>query len=180
MDQENLKSIIESILFVSGEPIKISRIAKVTGAKIPEIENAIMMLQSEYANGHGIVIIKKEDSIQMATSSENSEIISELIKSEIQENLSKAALEVLSIVAYRGPISRINIEAIRGVNCTFTLRNLMMRGLLERVENPKDNRSYLYKISFEFLKKLGLDDISKLPDFETLSKDSRIESVIIS
>ncbi|HRY82886.1 MAG TPA: SMC-Scp complex subunit ScpB [Candidatus Moranbacteria bacterium] len=180
MEIEKLKSIIESILFVNGEPVKISKIAKVTGAKTPEIENAIMVLQGEYSGNRGIIIIKKEDQIQMATASENSEIISELVKSEIQESLSKAALEVLSIVAYRGPISRINIEAIRGVNCTFTLRNLMMRGLLERVENPTDNRSYLYKISFEFLKKLGLDDISKLPDFETLSKDSRIESVIAS
>ena len=115
----------------------------------------------------------------MATAPENSEIISELVKSEIQENLSKAALEVLSIIAYRGPITRINIEAIRGVNCTFTLRNLMMRGLLEKVDNPSDNRSYLYKISFDFLKKLGIDSISKLPNFETLSQDPRIENVIV-
>jgi len=179
MELEKLKSIIESILFMSGEPVKISRIAKIAGVENPEVENAVMVLQGEYAGNRGIIIIKKEDQIQMATASENSQIISELIKSEIQESLSKAALEVLSIVAYRAPISRINIEAIRGVNCTFTLRNLMMRGLLERVNNPNDSRSYLYKISFEFLKKLGLDDISKLPDFETLAKDSRIESVIV-
>jgi segregation and condensation protein B len=178
MEIEKLKSIIESILFTSGEPIRISKIAKATGAEASEVENSVMILQGEYANGHGIMIIKKEDQIQMATAPENSNIISDLVKSEIQESLSKAALEVLSIVAYRGPISRINIEAIRGVNCTFTLRNLLMRGLLERIENPNDSRSYLYKISFEFLKKLGLDDISKLPDFETLSKDSRIENII--
>lgn len=178
MEIDKLKSIIESILFVSGEPVKISKIAKITNSKVPEVENAVMLLQGEYSQNRGVIIIKKEDSIQMATASENSEIISELIKSEIQENLSKAALEVLSIVAYRGPISRINIEAIRGVNCTFTLRNLLMRGLLERIENPADNRAYLYKISFDFLKKLGLDSIEKLPDFETLSKDVRIESIL--
>ena len=180
MEIEKLKSIIESILFISGEPIKISKIVKIIGEKKPEVENAIMLLQNDYANNRGMVIIKKDDSLQLTTAPENAEVISQLVKSEIQEGLSKAALEVLSIVAYRGPISRVNIEAIRGVNCTFTLRNLMMRGLLEREDNPNDSRSYLYKISFDFLKKLGLDNINKLPDYETLSQDSRIESVIIN
>jgi len=77
---------------------------------------------------------------------------------------------VLSIVAYRGPITRAEIEAIRGVNCSFTLRALLIRGLLDRTENIKDNRRYLYNISFDFLKKLGMDSVEKLPDWETLNK----------
>lgn len=178
MEQDKLKSIIESVLFISGEPVKISRLEKITGSSKPEIENAIMMMQNDYSAGRGLVLIKKEEDVQLATNPENASFIDDLVKSEIQENLSKAALEVLSIVAYRGPISRLDVEAIRGVNCTFTLRSLLMRGLLERVENPKDNRGYLYKVSFEFLKKLGLDNINKLPDFEALSKDERIDSII--
>jgi segregation and condensation protein B len=179
METEKLKSAIESILFVSGEPVKISRIAKITGAPKPEVENAIMLLQGECsANGRGMIIIKKEDEVQLATNPENASLVDELVKSEIQENLSKAALEVVSIVAYRGPISRMDVEAIRGVNCSFTLRSLLMRGLLERIDNPADNRSYLYKISFDFLKKLGIESIEKLPDFEKLSKDDRIDSII--
>ncbi len=178
MDLEKLKSIIESILFISGEPVKILRIAKIIGADKLEVENAAMVLQKEYSEKHGMIIIKKEDEIQMATNPENSQFLDQLVKSEIQENLSRAALEVLSIIAYRGPITRAEVEAIRGVNCSFTIRSLMMRGLLERVDNPKDNRGYLYKISFEFLKKMGIDGVEKLPDFETLSKDDRINSVI--
>lgn len=178
MEIEKLKSIIESILFISGEPVKISRLQKISSAAKPEVENAIMLLQGEYADGRGMVILKKEDEVQMATTPENSEIVSDLVKSEIQENLSQAALEVLSIVAYRGPITRTDIEAIRGVNCTFTLRSLLMRGLLERAGNPKDNRGYLYKISFEFLKRLGVSSAESLPDWENLSKDSRVESII--
>lgn len=180
MDQEKLKSIIEGVLFISGEPVKLSRIAKITGVPKPEIENAIMVLQNKYSAGKGLMIVKKEDEIQMTTSPENASYISDLVKSEVQENLSQASLEVLSIVAYRGPITRTEIEAIRGVNSSFTVRALLLRGLLERIDNPKDNRSYLYKISFEFLKKLGIDEISKLPDFEALSTDGRIDSVIES
>ena len=180
MDLDKLKSAIESILFISGEPVEIVRIAKITDVALPEVENAIMALQGEYATGRGMIIVKKEDAVQMATAPDNAEVVSEMVKSGIQEGLSKAALEVLSIVAYRGPISRVNIEAIRGVNCSFTVRALLLRGLLERVDNPNDSRSYLYKISFEFLKKLGLSNIEKLPDFESLSQDSRIESIIES
>jgi segregation and condensation protein B len=178
MNKEKIKSSIESILFVSGEPIKISRLAKIIKVKVVEIEEAIKLLQEEYAHGRGMNIIRKEDAIQMVTSADNSEIVSRLLKSEIQENLSQASLEVLSVVAYRGPIARADIEAIRGVNCSFTLRTLMLRGLLERVDNPENNRSYLYKISFEFLKKLGIDDIKKLPDWEVFSRDQRIDKII--
>lgn len=179
MEPAKLKSAIESILFVSGEPVKISRIVKITSVPRPVVENAIMVLQGEYSSyGRGMIIIKKEDEVQLATNPENAQLIDDLVKSEIQENLSRAALEVISIVAYRGPITRMEVEAIRGVNCSFTLRALLMRGLLERIENPKDNRSYLYKISFDFLKKLGIEGVERLPDYETLSKDGRIDSII--
>jgi segregation and condensation protein B len=179
MEQDKLKSAIESIILVSGDPVKISRIAKITGVARPEVENAVMILSGEYSSGgRGFIIIKKEDEIQLATNPENAEIVSDLVKSEIQENLSKASLEVLSIIAYRGPVTRAEVEAIRGVNCSFTLRALLMRGLLERLDNPKDNRSYIYKISFDFLKKMGLESADKLPDFENLSKDERIDSII--
>jgi len=179
MEIEKIKSAIESILFMSGEAVEISRIMKVIEVSKEEIENAIIMLQNEYvARKSGLAILRKEDAVQMATSPENATLLNQLVKSEIQENLSKSALEVLAIVAYRGPITRVEIEAIRGVNCSFTLRSLLMRSLVERIGNPKDSRGYLYKISFDFLKKLGVDSVSKLPDFENLSKDERIDSVI--
>jgi segregation and condensation protein B len=179
MEISRLKSVIESLLFLSGEPLKISKIAKICESSKAEVENAIMILQGEYSSAkRGIILIKKEDETQLSTNPENFSFIDRLVKSEMQEGLSKAALEVLSIIAYKGPISRAEIESIRGVNCSFTLRSLMMKGLLERIDNPKDGRGYLYKISFEFMKKLGIENIDKLPDYQELSQDPRIESVV--
>lgn len=179
METPKLKSVIESLLFISGEPIRISKLSKIIEVSKEDMENAIMMLVAEYASsGRGIAIIRKEDEIQMATNPDNAEFVDKIVKSDLQETLSNASLEVLSIIAYRGPITRTEIEAIRGVNCTYTLRNLLMRGLIERTENQKDLRGYVYNISFEFLKKLGIENIKKLPDYETLSRDERINSII--
>jgi segregation and condensation protein B len=178
METARLKSIIESVLFISGEPVKIGKIAKIAEVLVPEVEKALSELSVEYATGRGLILVKKDDEVLLSTNPENSSYISGLIKSDIQDGLSQAGLETLSIVAYRGPITRVGIEAIRGVNSSFTVRALLMRGLLERVDNPQDSRSYLYRISFDFLKKLGVDSVEKLPDFESLSKDKRIEGVI--
>lgn len=179
MKTENIKSIVESILFVSGEPLAISKICKITKQKKEEMENILSEMEKEYAQGkRGIGIIRKEDSVQLVSNPENSEFVGDLVKSELQESLGKAALEVLSVIAYRGPIARFGIDEIRGVNSSFILRNLLMRGLVERENNPKDSRGYLYKISFDFMKKLGIADISELPDFEKLSKDERVDLIV--
>ncbi|MDO8529588.1 MAG: SMC-Scp complex subunit ScpB [bacterium] len=179
MDLDKLKSIIESLLFLSGEPVKISKLAKIIEVSKEDVENALMLLTADYSSQkRGIAIIRKEGEVQMATNPDNAAFADKIIKSDLQEALSGSSLEILSIVAYRGPISRTEIEAIRGVNSTYALRNLLMRGLIERIDNPKDLRGYIYKISFEFLKKLGIDNINKLPDYESLSKDERINPAI--
>lgn len=158
----------------------ILKLAKVADATEAEVEGALEKLNADYANGRGLRIVKIKDTIQLVSNPDNAQFVAELIKSEIQENLSQAALEVLSVVAYRGPISRAEVEAIRGVNCSFTLRALLIRGLIDRTENIKDNRRYLYNISFDFLKKLGVDSVEKLPDWEVLQKKEKIESDEVS
>lgn len=179
MDKEQLKSVIESILFATGEPVEISKLAKLTGTEKPILENVLGEMESDFSQvSRGVVILRKENEVQLATKPENSDYISAIIKSEVQGNLSSAALEVLSIVAYKGPISRAEIEAIRGLNCTYTLRNLLLRGVVERIENPKNTRSYLYKISFEFLRHLGIQKVEELPDWEELNKNAKLENVL--
>lgn len=161
----NLKSAIESILFVQGEPLAISRLVKITGAKKAEVESALRELADERRE-RGIVLIENGGEWQFATHPANKVVVEKLVTSELSEDLSRASLEVLSIVAYKCPVSRAQIEYIRGVNSSFTLRNLLIRGLVSREENPSDRRAYLYRISTDFLKHLGLSRPEELPQYE--------------
>lgn len=178
MNEGKIMSALESVLFVSGEPIKLARLVKVLNLEKAVVEKGLQSLQEKYANlQSGLVLISKGEEFQLAARSENTQFVEQLMKSELQDALSPAALEVVSIIAYRGLISKSEIEAIRGVNCNYTLRNLLLRGLIERSDNPRDSRGYLYGVSFEFLKKLGVDDVKKLPDYATLSVDTRVDSI---
>jgi segregation and condensation protein B len=175
---EKLKSIIESLLFVSGEPVKVGRLAKICEAPKAEVENALMALSAEFsAKQSGFSVIRRGDEVQLATNPAYSSYVEKMVKGALREALTPAALEVASIIAYRGPVTRSNIEAIRGVNSSYVLRNLLMRGLVERKENPRDARSYIYEISFDFLKALGIENARRLPDFEKLSRDPRAEAI---
>ena len=176
MKQDKLQSAIESILFADGEPVKKSKLAKILAVKNEQVEEALKLLGEKYsADDCGLSLIEKGEEIQLVTKAENAQYVEQIVKGELQETLSNAALEVVSIVAYRGPISTGEIEAIRGVNCSYTLRNLLLRGLIERSDNPRDGRGYVYSITFDFLKKLGAEGVEKLPDYDILSKDTRAD-----
>ena len=162
-----LKHKIESVLFITGEPVSIKKLLVILNEKRENLEGALEELTKDYAS-RGIILIRKEDEWQFGTNPENARLVEDLAKSAFTEDLSRAALETLSIVAYKGPLTRLEIEFIRGANSSFTIRNLLMRGLVERIENPKDARSYLYKISFDFLKHLGLSAVHELPEYEIM------------
>lgn len=166
---DNLKQQLEGILFLYGEPISVQKLSTITGASKADVLAALENLNAE-CQSRGIRLISKDDEWQMTTAPELSKLLEELIKSEYSENLSKAALEVLSIVAYKGPVTRAEVEFIRGVNSVYSLRNLLMRGLIEKKENPKDGRSHIYTVSFDFLRYFGFTDITELPQYEEFHK----------
>ena len=179
MEENKLISILESILFVNGEPIKIAKLLKILSVQVEQMEKALTVLGEKYAQpDSGLMLMRKGEEVQLVSRPENAEFIDGLVKGELQDSLSNAAMEVVSIVAYRGPISKVEIEQIRGVNCAYTLRSLLLRGLIERSDNPRDNRGFVYALSFDFLKKLGVDDVKKLPEYGILSVDSRINSIL--
>ena len=171
----NLKSQIETILFVHGDPISLKKLCEITTASPEEIIEVMSGIRQEYIEaGRGFVILEHEHAWQLASNPENSALVQELQKSQVSEELSKAAVETLAIIAYKGPLSKTDIEYVRGVNSSFTIRNLLLRGLIERT-GESNNRSHMYQITFEFLKYLGLENIRDLPQYEELK--TKIEEV---
>lgn len=145
----------------------LSRLAKAAGAPKGEVESALHELQAEYRE-RGINLISNGGEWQFVTHPRAKEAVERFLSGELADELSRAGLEVLAIIAYQGPVSHAAIDYIRGVDSSFSLRNLLIRGLVTREENPKDRRSYLYRISTEFLKHVGLTRLEELPNYDTL------------
>jgi len=174
----SIKSKIESLLFISAKPMTINELGKLIGKKTGEIKEAGDKLVEEYREAKkGIQIIKNGQKFQMVSSPDNSKVIKEFIKDETTGELSRPSLEALTIIAYRGPISKIDLDRIRGVNCALIIRNLLLRGLIEVKPDKTKSESY-YNVSFDFIRFLGINDIKELPEYERLHKDDTIDRVL--
>jgi segregation and condensation protein B len=174
----SLESKIESLLFVSGRPMSARELADLTESGTKEIEEAGAKLMAEgKEKKSGVELIKNGQSFQMVTSPDNSALIKKFVKDETTGELTRPSLETLTIIAYRGPVSKTDLDRIRGINCSLILRNLLIRGLIDAKENKKKDESY-YAITFDFLRFLGLNDIKELPDYEKLSKDDTIDRIL--
>lgn len=175
-----MQPVLESLLFVAGEPMSLSKLAKITDRKEAEVKQALSGLKAEYEDrGGGLRLLLENNKAQIVTASECAPAVEKLLKMDIEGDLSRSALETISIVAYRGPIGRAGIEEIRGVNTSFTLRQLAIRGLVERIDNPNDARAYLYRISFDFLRHLGLEKLEDLPHYGELRERELISERVI-
>lgn len=168
---------IEAYLFFEGEPVTLKTLSKVLDTDIDTIESALSILSEKNQTDTGIVLIRYDDMITLGTHSDVNDFIEKMIKDDLQKDLGKSALETLAIILYQGPVKRADIDYIRGVNSQFILRNLLIRGLITRVDNPADERTFLYKPSLELMAFLGITDIKQLPDFEdVISKLSSFKS----
>lgn len=161
---------IEAILFWKAEPIAIKKLATLLNIGVADVRNGLVELELVLKN-RGITLIQTDEDVTLGTSKELSSLIERLTKDELSRDLGKAGLETLSIILYQGPITRANIDYIRGVNSQFILRALMIRGLVERIDNPKDARSFLYKPTLQLLAHMGISKISDLPDYDQVRRD---------
>jgi len=154
-------------LFIYGEPLEIKKLSKILEAKEEEIQKAVEEFSKILDDqNRGLTLIIDDSRVQIATKPEFSSLIENFIKSEFDESLTPAALETLSIIAYLGPLSRPQIDYYRGVNSSFTVRNLLLKGLVERFNKPDNQHLFFYKPSMDLLKYLGISKIENLPDFE--------------
>ncbi len=145
----------------------VKELATASGAKTGDVEEALAELES-ILEGRGLALVRERDRVALGTSLMAAVAIERMRRDELQGPVGRAGLETLAVVIYRGPLSRADIEYIRGVNATSILRTLMIRGLIERVENPGDKRSFLYRASTELPAYFGVSRLTDLPEFLTV------------
>lgn len=164
---ENLSNHIEAILFLKGEPVTLKELSRLTGENEANIESAVNELR-ENLTGRGITLVSEKDRYTLATAPEWSETMNKLAEESMNPEIGKSGLETLAVILYRSPVSRTEIDYIRGVNTSYTIRALLVRGLIERKPKPEDDRVWLYEPSLALLEHLGVSRKEDIPDYETV------------
>lgn len=164
MNEHDLAVKIEGLLFALGRPVSYTELAKMLKTDAGTLANAVAALKHS-RQGSGIVLVDDGKTLELRASGAAAEVIEQVRRDEYSRDIGKAGLETLAAIIYRGPLSRSEIDFIRGVNSSQTLRTLLMRGLVRRVPNPRDERSYLYEVTTELLAQLGVSDARDLPEY---------------
>ena len=179
MNSRENKQIIEEILFVFGEPLKIDDISKVLGLSKKETALLIDELIEEFEfQKRGLVIKKADDYYQLQTRKEHHEIISKLFEKTTMKNLANSTLETLAIIAYKQPITRQEIEQIRGVKCNSSIDTLLSKGFIfEAGRLDKIGKPIIYKTTTNFLNQFNLKSIKELPNIDNFVIEDDIENI---
>ena len=167
--EKKIKSIIESVLLVAEKPVDIKELAVICNAHVSIMQKATMELIEEYKD-RGIKLIRKGDLYHIVSAPENAEYIAKYLNEELRHDLSRAALETLAIITYKQPITRMEIEDVRGVNSDYVVRNLMIRGLIgEQGRKDAVGKPILYGTTMEFLQFFGLENEDQLPSVDNIT-----------
>ena len=177
--KSDIKSAIESMLFVSGEPLALRELSNNLELKEKNVEEILSEMANEYEDkSRGIRLISINGEYQLVTKSENSDFVQKLLKKNKKHSLSQASIESLAIIAYKQPITRIDIDEIRGVKSESAIARLIERGLIKdigRLEVP--GRPILYGTTDEFLRQFGLKTIKELPSLDLYSDEETQSSI---
>ncbi|KKP89336.1 MAG: Segregation and condensation protein B [Parcubacteria group bacterium GW2011_GWA2_36_10] len=184
MSQENEKKFsislaaLESLLLAAGKPLAFKEIADLFKEDLAKVEEILNEVEKKYNQpDSGIHLVLNNKKAQLVTNPNNAEILQAYLHDEQSGELSKASLETLTIIAYRQPISKEELEQIRGVNCSLIIRNLMIRGLVE-AQDEKNDLAPKYSVTIDLLRHLGLDSVKQLPDFESLNSNENLQTLL--
>lgn len=168
----SLGAALEALLFVASNPVTPAQLAAVLNITTAEVDQELQRMQESYQEGRGLALQWHGGRVQMTTAPELAGVVENFLGLEATSRLSRAAMETLTIVAYRQPITRPGIDAIRGVSSDGVLKNLLSKGLVfevGRTEGP--GRPILYGTTEEFLQHFGLSSLTQLPPFELMETD---------
>ncbi len=171
-------SCLESLLMVTAKPLSFKELANFLKISEDEVKDLVADLEAKYNQpDSGIHLAVNNKKVQFITNPENAKILRDYFKDELSGELTNASLETLTIIAYRQPIAKEELEQIRGVNCSLILRNLLIRGLVE-VQEEKGDLSPKYAVTMDFVKHLGINSVTELPDYEKLNSDANLEKLL--
>jgi segregation and condensation protein B len=169
---------IEAVLFAAAKPIKLSDLRKHLDVSEEVVREAIEDIVARFnVEGSGIHLMEQNGAVQLVSNAAVGEDVAKFLKKEASGPLTRPSLETLTIIAYRGPITKPEIEMIRGVNCSLILRNLLIRGFILE-EQDKERLQPVYSVSHEFLQAIGVNKLSALPDFETFHHNEKIDELL--
>ncbi len=166
-DMNELTARAQAFLFSEGGALTLRKLAQLLEIKEPALPEVLDTLKGRL-EGTGLTLIRTDTEASLVVDKETSPAVQKAFERELGKEIGDAGLEVLGVVLYRGPSTRSQIDYIRGVNTSSTIRNLLARGLVERTGNPEDGREYLYRPTVELLAHLGVRDRSELPDYQEI------------
>lgn len=172
-----LETQLEALLFLSTKPLSPAQISRTLEISETEASAALLSLaEKRNTEESGVHLVHTGDEWQMATNPACANLGEKFVKEDADE-LTRPSLEALTIIAYRGPITKPEIEAIRGVNCTLILRNLLMRGLVTERENALKGQM-VYELSLDAVRFLGVHDVRELPSYDDLHGNTKIDILL--
>lgn len=175
MDIELLDNILEGLLLVAGNGLSIAEVTEQLELQKSEMNNAIKRLKKKYGGQCGIYLLTYNGKMQLGSNPAYGDVISSVLNPIKEKELSNAALETIAIIAYKQPVTRLEIEQIRGVNCDYAVQVLLKHNLIE-VVGRKDviGKPLLFGTTDTFLKRFRIEDITQLPDYDNLLESIRV------
>lgn len=171
-------SVLESLLLAAGKALTFKELEGVMEVKSSELAELLEAVKNKFNNpDSGIQLLINNNKAQFISNPDNVKVLRTYFKDELTGELTKPSLETLTIIAYRQPITKEELEQIRGVNCSLILRNLLIRGLIEE-NNEKGNLVSTYAVTMDFLRFLGINSVEELSDFDKLNSNENLAKLL--